>query len=97
MKTRQQTADADVRALAAAPIAPLMVTQRTSEAVFGIPARQYRELVRAEGIPHVRRGKLVLARVTDVVAAIERRDVKPANTESNRERLRRVAGLGGGK
>ena len=96
MKTRQQTADADVRALAA-PIAPVMVSQRTSEQVLGLPERHYRELIQREAVPHTRRGKLVLARVSDVVAAIERRDSKPPAPESNRERLRRVAGLGGGK
>jgi hypothetical protein len=101
LKNSMNDDNADHGSLATArfsvPIAPVMVSQRTSEQVLGFPGRQYRETVQALGVPHVRRGKLVVARVADFVAAIEATAVKPVKVETNRERLRRVAGLGGGK
>lgn len=49
---------------------PIAVSQRTSLQILGIPSRQYLELARAGAFPSARLGKLRIARVADVVAAI---------------------------
>ena len=47
------------------PIAPVWLSQLNCLPAVGVDERRYRETVRALGIPHVRRGQLVLVRVAD--------------------------------
>jgi hypothetical protein len=51
---------------------PIYVTQRTSEMVLGLAPRRFREVVRKYGIRHAKLGKLIMARVVDVEAALDR-------------------------
>ena len=82
-----------------APVQPIYVSQHTSLPVLGMKDRTFREWVRSEGLPAVRRGKDILVRVTDAVARLEAKALKKVDAlpESNADRLRRVAGLRGGK
>lgn len=59
--------------------APICVSQLTSEAVFGIPSRQFLELVRREGVPHIKRGKLVM--VETAVLLDHLRSARPPENE----------------
>jgi hypothetical protein len=59
------------------PPTPVTVSQATSLAVLGVDGRRFRELVHARSIPHGRVGKLVVARVSDVLEALGL-DEKPA-------------------
>ena len=54
------------------PIAPVCVSQDTSLHVLGIASRPFREAVIRHAIPHVRLGRLVLVRVADWLAAMDR-------------------------
>jgi hypothetical protein len=78
-------------------VVPIYVSQHTSLPVLGMKDRAFREWVRSEGLPAVRRGKDVLVRMSDIVERLEAKAKGPAKVETNRERLRRIAGLGGGK
>ncbi len=76
-----------------APVVPLLVTQVNSEAALGIPPRRFRELVRELGLPVIELGKLRAVEVPVLLAALRDRAPKPPPSETNRERLRRLAGL----
>ena len=76
-----------------APVVPLLITQVNSEAALGIPPRRFRELVRELGLPVIELGKLRAVEVPVLLAALRERAPKPEASETNRERLRRVAGL----
>ena len=77
-----------------APVVPLLITQRNSEAALGIPPRRFRELVRELGLPVVELGKLRAVEARVFIEAIRKRVPEaPAPIENNRERLRRVGGL----
>ena len=54
------------------PIAPVWASQLNCLAALGIDERRFRETVRALGIRHVRRGKLVLVRLSDWDDAMHR-------------------------
>ncbi len=60
------------RSTASIAIAPATVTDLTSAIVLGLEARPYRELLAREHVPHARIGKRVIARVEDVLAALDR-------------------------
>ena len=70
------------RATASLVVAPVLVTDRSAPAVLGLEAREYRELVAEHGIRHVRRGHRVIARVEDVLAALDRIAATQAEGES---------------
>lgn len=77
-----------VREIVRAEIArPEYVSQRTVEAVVGLPRRDYLRLARAGEFSTMRERRLVVARTSDVIAYLERRltiaAAKPANTEQS--------------
>jgi hypothetical protein len=76
-----------------APVVPLLVTQVNSEAALGIPPRRFRELVRALRLPTIEIGKLRGVEASVLLDALRARASKPEASETNRERLRRIAGL----
>ena len=51
-------------------VAPLMVSQRTSLQVLGIPESVWPDWVRSLGIPHRRIGQLTLVKVEDALAKL---------------------------
>ena len=51
-------------------VTPVMVSQRTSLQVLGIPGTSWPDWVRSLGIPHRRIGQLTLVRVDDALAAL---------------------------
>jgi hypothetical protein len=60
------------RATSAIAVAPVTVTDLTAPIIFGLEARQFRDLVRLEKIEHARIGQRVVARVDDVLDALAR-------------------------
>ena len=62
---------------------PALVSQRTVEAVVGLPRRDYLRLAHLGAFPFVRERRLVVAKTVDVLAWFEQRiahrDNKPAN------------------
>ncbi len=54
------------------PAAAVVVSDQTSLAVVGLDARQFRAFVREHGVPHVEQHRHVLARVSDVLEALDR-------------------------
>lgn len=76
-----------------APCVPLLVTQVNSQAALGIPPRRFRELVRELRLPVIELGKLRAVEASVLLAALRELAPKAAPAETNRERLRRVAGL----
>ena len=76
---------------------PLFVSPLNCGAVIGMKPREFREFIRAEGLTVIERGKNRLVRASDLVERLEAKAKGPAKAETNRERLRRIAGLGGGK
>ncbi|HXX68100.1 MAG TPA: hypothetical protein VEK07_13000 [Polyangiaceae bacterium] len=60
------------RATAALPVAPALVTDLTAPAVVGLEPRHFRELLRAERIPHAVVGRRVIARIEHVLAVVDR-------------------------
>lgn len=62
---------------------PAFVHQRTSEAVCGLPRREFLRLARAGAFASTRERRLVIARTADVMAYVESRismrEVKPGN------------------
>lgn len=65
--------------------APATVSQLTSLSVLGIDGRRYRDMIAARRIRHTRQGKLVLARVEDVLAALDLADEPVPPTEPDVE------------
>ena len=61
-----------LRVTASLSVAPAIVSDLTSPQVVGLEPRQFRDFLRTAGVPHATVGRRVLARVEDVVAAIER-------------------------
>jgi hypothetical protein len=59
------------RATSTIALAPATVTDRTAPLVLGLEPRVYRELVRAESIPHALVGRRLVCRVDDVLAALD--------------------------
>ena len=53
-------------------VTPVTVTDRTCAAVLGLEPRVYRELVVRERIPHARLGRRIVARIEDVLVAVDR-------------------------
>jgi hypothetical protein len=53
-------------------VAPVTVTDRTSALVLGIEPRAYRAFVVRERIPHARLGRRIVARIEDILAALDR-------------------------
>ncbi len=51
-------------------VTPVMVSQRTSLQVLGIPGTSWPDWVRSLGIPHRRIGQLTLVRIDDALAAL---------------------------
>lgn len=76
-----------------APCVPLLVTQLNSEATFGLSPRRFRELIRSLRLPIVELGKLRGVEPSALLAALRARAAKPEKEETNKERLRRIAGL----
>lgn len=75
-------------------VQPVAVTQVTSEAVLGIPARRFREWVNGRRVRHTRVGKLVVVSIADALAALRAEQVAGETAPTNEvERLRRAAGL----
>jgi hypothetical protein len=74
------------RATSTLAIAAALVTDLTAPALLGLEAWQFRELVKAERIPHARLGQRVIAKVEDVVVAVEqlgkRQSGAPANDDA---------------
>jgi hypothetical protein len=60
------------KATASLAIVPLTVSDLTAAAIVGLEPRPYREFLRAERVRHARLGRRVVARVEDVLAAIDR-------------------------
>jgi len=75
------------------PCVPLLVTQVNSEAVLGIPPRRFRELLRELRVPVIPIGKLRAVEVRVLLDALRELTPKPDASETNRERLLRIAGL----
>lgn len=76
-----------------APIAPIAVSQDTCLAALGIEPRRYLALLHERAIPHVKLGKLRIARVEHMLAALEREPAATAANETQSDRLTRAAGL----
>jgi hypothetical protein len=53
-------------------VAPVTVSDLTAPAVLGLEPRSYRELLMREAVPHARLGHRVVARVEDVLEALDR-------------------------
>jgi len=74
------------RATSALAVAPALVTDLTAPVVVGLEAWQFRQLVKDEHIPHARVGQRVIAKVEDVVSAVEelgrRQTGAPANDDA---------------
>ncbi len=60
------------RATSSLGIVPVTVTDRTCAAVLGLEPRVYRELVTRVRIPHATIGRRIVARVDDMLAALDR-------------------------
>lgn len=77
----------------------LYVSPINCEAVLGMKPREYREFVRRERLAVIERGKNRLVRTTEIVARLEAKALKKTDSlpESNTDRLRKLAGLGGRK
>jgi hypothetical protein len=60
---------------------------------MGIAPRRFRELIRSLSLPVVELGKLRGVEASVLLDALRSRAVKPEHEETNRERLRRIAGL----
>ncbi len=73
------------RATSTIAIAAALVTDLTAPVVVGLEAWQFRQLVKDERIPHARVGQRVIAKVEDVVSAVEqlakRQSGAPANDD----------------
>jgi hypothetical protein len=69
------------RATASLAIVPATVTDRSAPAVLGLEERAYRELVARERVPHALVGRRVVARVEDVLAALDRIARRQAGSE----------------
>ena len=67
------------RATSSLAVSPLAVTDRTCAAVLGIEPRVFRELLVRESVSHARLGRRVVARVEDVLAALDRLAVAPGD------------------
>jgi len=76
---------------------PLFLSPLNCEAAVGMKPREFREFIRAERMTVIERGKNRLVKASEFVERLEAKAKPLKNVESNRERLRRVAGLGGGK
>ncbi|HEV3189112.1 MAG TPA: hypothetical protein VGY54_01375 [Polyangiaceae bacterium] len=59
-------------ATGALAVLPVTVTDQSAPAIVGLEARQFREFLRAERVRHARLGKRVIARVDDVLEALDR-------------------------
>lgn len=57
---------------------PILVNQKTAPEVLSFSSRRYLEIVRRKKVRHVRDGRLVIARVDDVLAALGLPSNKPA-------------------
>ena len=84
--------DAHVRALVAVAIVrPQFVSQRSVEAIFSIPRREYLRLSRERAWPTHRERRLVIARTEDVARYFDSRiaahGTKSAVGESNSETI----------
>lgn len=64
-------------------VAPVAVSDRTCAALLGIEPRVFRELLAREGVPIVRVGRRVLARVEDVEAVLARLAGQPSDVEAD--------------
>jgi hypothetical protein len=60
------------RATASLPIVPVACSDLTAPIVFGLESRHYREFLVKNQVPFVRAGQRVIAKVADVVAALDR-------------------------
>ena len=66
--------DERIREVVRAELArPAYVTQRSVEAVLGLPRRDYLRLARADVWPSTREGRLIVSRTADVLAYVESR------------------------
>jgi hypothetical protein len=64
-------------------VAPVTVTDRTAPLVLGLEPRVYRELIARERVPHARVGRRVVARVEDVLVALDRLAAKGDDALAN--------------
>lgn len=80
MKARRPLRPTATSALA---VAPVTCTDRTAPIVFGLEPRVFRGLLARQQVPHARLGKRVIARVEDVLAAIDRLASKGAADDGN--------------
>jgi hypothetical protein len=75
---------------------PVAASQLTSEAVYGLNARRYREIVKSRRIPHIVIGKLVVTEVSVMLAALRAEQIAPSSepdASSEVDRIRRAAGV----
>jgi hypothetical protein len=63
--------DRPSRATDAIAVSPATVTDRTAHLVLGLEPRSFRVLVASCGVRHVRVGRRLLARVDDILAALD--------------------------
>lgn len=72
---------------------PLFITQLNCQESFGLSPRRFRELIRSLRLPVVKLGKLRGVEATHLLEALRAHAIKPEHEETNRDRLRRIAGL----
>lgn len=75
------------RATAAIAVTPACVTDLTAHVVIGFEARQFREFVRDQHVRHAVYGQRVVARVADVLDAIDRLATSGLNEAPGAEAL----------
>lgn len=76
---------------------PLFLSPLNCEAAVGMKPREFREFIRAEGMTVIERGKNRLVKASEFVERLEAKAKPLKNVETNRERLRKIAGLGGSR
>jgi hypothetical protein len=69
------------KATASLAVVPLTVSDLTAAAMVGLAPRPFREFLRAERVRHARVGRRVVARVEDVLGALDRVANRQADDE----------------
>ncbi len=78
-------------------LSPVVVSDLTALAVVGLTARQYRAFLREHEVPHAKVGRRTLARLADVLDALDRnsgRGATPARWNEEETIARAVGGRG---
>lgn len=71
------------RQTASLAVAPVTVTDLTCAQVLGLEPRPYRELLARERVPHAKIGRRVVARIEDVLEALDRLRIAQADASAH--------------